>query len=56
MAMPTSPVPDGLAKMHLVLDPDLADRLNLAAASRGLELSVFVSWLMARLDLSMEVE
>lgn len=56
MAIPTSPVPDGLAQMHLVLDADQVDRLSLMAERRGLELPVFVAWLMARLDLSPEVE
>lgn len=56
MAIPASPVPDGLAQMHLILDSDLADRLSLMAERRGLELPVFVAWLMARLDLSPEVE
>lgn len=56
MAIPNSPVPDGLAQMHLILDADLADRLSLMAERRGLELPVFVAWLMTRLDPSAEAE
>lgn len=56
MAIPTSPVPDGLAQMHLILDSDQVDRLSLLAERWGMELPVFVSWAIARLDPSAEVD
>jgi hypothetical protein len=42
--------------MHLVLDSELADRLSLAAGRKGLDLQTYVSWLMARVVVSLDLE
>jgi hypothetical protein len=56
MEIPTSPAPDGLAQLHLVIDSDLVDRLTRAAALRGVDLATFTTWLVTRFDLSAELD
>jgi hypothetical protein len=56
MGIPTSPIPDGLAQVHLVLDADLSDRLASEAEKRGIDVATYISWLMARVVISPELD